>query len=376
MIPQIRHWAIAAAWTVAVAMSVASPAVAATAGTDSTTAAYFYHGRDYGSEGLVSPLRLIINGGFGILKMENRSNRLGDIHWQNGWTNLWFNLSHPIAAINDDGWWHFLQTEVVPISFDKNGGQYWPNYMNHLVGGGMSYRMMREWYRWHGFRHDTLWALATMSAYHLLNETVEMDDKTGYRVDPIADIYIFNWLGFVVYSSDRVCHFMSHTLHMADWSSLPFYDPRRGTLENTEQNFMVRLRLGSTTPWHLFYHWGNSGEIGLSRQLGHGHYLSVGGGFEAKTLLKVDQFSDTVDLAATYGLFYDREGSLLASLFYTKNRDNRLRLNLYPGLFSVASLRPGLSLILTQESDVLVGLTFGTLPLPLGLGTRLEKGDG
>jgi hypothetical protein len=347
------------------------PALATSAAdADSAGAWYFYRGRDYGSEGLVNPWRLVLNGGFGILKMENRSNRLGDIDFENGWDNLWRNLGDPVTAIEQKGWWDFLRSEVIPISINEGNAQYWPNYLNHLVGGGMSYRMMREWYRWHGFRHERTWALGTIWAYHLLNETVEMNNRTGWRVDPIADVYLFNWAGIMLFSSDRVSRFFSHTLNMADWSFLPLYDPERGTLENNGQNFMIRFRWRRTSPWLVFYHWGNSGELGLSRHLGGGRYLSFGGGFEARKLVEVDRFSETADLATTLGLFYDREGSLLASVLYAKTMDNRWRVNLYPGLLATAGLCPGLTFIVTQDNDVLLGLTFGTLPLPTGLGRR------
>jgi hypothetical protein len=142
-----------------------SPAATETAQGSGAPAYYFYRGRSFGSESLVHPVRLIINGGFVILQMENRSNKLDEIHWRNGWRNLWKNLGDPIAAINHQGWWDFLSAEIIPISTRRGQTQYWPNYTNHLIGGGMSYRMMREWYRLHGFEHEVPWALVTITAY-------------------------------------------------------------------------------------------------------------------------------------------------------------------------------------------------------------------
>jgi len=330
---------------------------------------YFYHGRDYGSERLVSPTRMITNGGFGILQMENRSNQLDDIAWRNGWKNLWKNLLDPFTAIDQKGWWEFLRSEVIPISLNEGKSQYWPNYMNHLIGGGMGYRNMREWYRHHGFAHESRWALATLTAYHFLNEVVEMDDKVGWRVDPISDMYLFNVAGVLMFESDRVARFFGETLSMRDWSFQPFYDPRHGTLENVGQNYTVRLRLGDTTPWHLFYHWGNSGELGVSRELGGGHMLSVGAGWVAKNLKDVDGISETADLANSFGVFWDRESSLLASLLYAQNKDSRYRLNIYPGVIELGPLQPSLTFISTLDNDFLVGVTLGNWPLlPVGLG--------
>lgn len=331
---------------------------------------YFYQGRTFGSEGLIGPVRLIINGGFGILQMDSRSNKLSDIDWSNGWRNVWKNLGNPIAAINHQGWWDFLSSEVIPISTKRGQSQYWPNYTNHLIGGGMSYRMMREWYRWHGFEHEVPWALVTVTAYHLLNEVVEMDGKQGWRTDPIADMYLFNVAGILLFSSDRVSRFFSRSLHMSDWSFQPLYDPRRGTIQNQGQNYMLRLRLGRRTPWYLFYHWCNGAEVGATRHMGSGHYVSVGAGLVAKDLFKVDSFSETVNLATSFGVFYDRDTSLLASAIYNEKKHYRWRLNIYPGLMRLGPLQPGLTFITTRSDEFLVGLTFSSVYAPVGLGAR------
>jgi hypothetical protein len=339
---------------------------------DTTATYYFYHGREYGSERLAHPLRLIVNSGFGILQLDSRSNRLSDVHWENGWRNVWHNLGNPIEAIEELGWRTFISSEILPLSINKNDSQYWPNYLNHLIGGGMSYRLMREYFAWHGYPHPTLWAVSTIYASHFLNETVEMNDRTGWSVDPVADIYIFDLGGIILFSSDRVSRFFSRTLNMTEWSSMPFYDPQTGALESVGQNYMVRLALGHTTPWSIFYHWCNGGELGVSRRLGGGHNLSIAGGLKAKRLINVDQQRESVDLVRTGGLFYDRDGSLMASLMYTMNKDARWQLNVYPGLAQLGPLQPGFTVIVTQDFDVLAGVTLGSLPVvPVGLGGRV-----
>jgi hypothetical protein len=355
----------------------ATAGMAGAADPTSTSAAeyYFYKRRGEGSDQLTNPLRLILNGGFGIIQAENRSNVLSDIDYQNGWDNVWNNLLNPIDAIEQKGWWEFISSELLPVSFNSGDAQYWPNYWNHLLGGGFSYRLMREWYRAHGFAHEVSWSLGTMVVYHLLNETVEMDDKTGPRVDPIADIYIFDVAGILLFSSDRVSRFFGQTLNMSDWSSQPIYDPVRGRLDNVGIKYMIRLRLGRTTPWYLFYHWGNGGEFGLTRKLGGEHFLSFGAGWVAKNLENVDGISETVNLATSAGIFYDRGGSLMASALYSRKLDTRWQINLYPGLLELGPFRPGITFIDTQDNDILLGLTFGNAPLvPFGLGGRVARG--
>ena len=48
---------------------------------------------------LVKEQGILINGGYGIIKLEDRSNRPEDIDYANGWENLWKNLLNPIEAI-------------------------------------------------------------------------------------------------------------------------------------------------------------------------------------------------------------------------------------------------------------------------------------
>ena len=354
----------------------ASPGAAADdpAPADTTALYYFYQGREYGSDRLAHPLRLIVNSGFGILGLDSRSNRLSDIYWKNGWHNVWRNLGDPVEAIDQLGWRTFISSEILPLSINKNDSQYWPNYLNHLIGGGMCYRLMREYFAWHGFPRPTLWAGATIYASHFLNETVEMNDRTGWSVDPVADIYLFDLAGIFLFNSDRVSRFFSHTLNMAEWSSMPFYDPQTGALENAGMNYMVRPALGHTTSWSLFYHWCNGGEMGLSRRLGGGHNLSLAGGLKASSLIDVDQQRESVDLVRTGGVFYDRDGSLMASLMYTMNKDARWQLNSYPGLARLGPVQPGFTVIVSQDKDVLFGVTLGNLPaVPVGLGGRVGK---
>ncbi|MCP4574368.1 MAG: hypothetical protein GY838_18595 [bacterium] len=337
---------------------------------------YFYERCGYGSDHLSGPLRLILNGGYGIIKMEGRSNCAEDIDYQNGWNNVWRNLRHPVKSIEAKGWWEFIKSEVLPVSFNSGDAQYWPNYWNHLLGGGFSYRLMREWYRAHGFEHEIRWSVGTMVVYHLLNETVEMDSKTSWRVDPIADVYLFDVAGILLFSSDRVSRFFGRTLNMADWSFQPLWDPERGRFENIGLNYMMRLRLSAETPWYLFYHWGNGGELGLTRHVGGDHYLSCGAGWVAKNLEDVDGISETANLARSVGMFYDRGGSLMASVLYSKNLEARWQVNVYPGLVDLGPLRPGLAFIETQSNDIMLGVTIGNAPLlPLGLGRRFARGE-
>lgn len=334
---------------------------------------FFYKGYDYGTQSLITPLRLIINGGFGIMQVSSRHNKPGDIMYGRGMRNVTKNLLNPHWSISVNGFWDFLSREVIPISINSGKAQYWPNYMNHLFGGGMSFRMMQEYFRFNDVPHPTAWAGVTIFAYHFLNEVVENDGYQGPSTDPVADFWIFNPAGILLFSNDNVARFFSKTLHMSDWSFQPIWIPGSDELVNNGQNYAVKYHLNQRGSTSLFYHWGTHAELGLSFTRPSGYCYSFGLGLVAKNLFKIDDISKTVDLAASGGLFIDKNNSLLASLLFARTKDYRYRLNLYPGLIKVGPLRPGFYASVNEDNRFLFGLTFGTLRhLPVGLGAAFN----
>jgi len=324
--------------------------------------AYFYQGYQYGSQALIQPLALILHGGYGIMAMENRPNNIFDFPYAAGWDNVRYNLSHPLAAIKSYGWKDFITSEIVPFSVNSKRAQYWPNYTMHLLGGGMSSRMMSEWFEYHQVPHPRLCAVATMTTYHLLNEVVENGDFKGYNVDPIADLYIFDPLSIVLFSNDNVAHFFSRTLHFSDWSYQLALDPWRGAIVNNGQNFSLKWRLPKSEKWHLFYNYGNHGELGLSCKLDQERSISFGAGLVAKNLIDVagDDAGTlrmlTTNLVTTAGIFYDRNQSLLASVLYAGKLEEFLRINLYPGLIRFGRFSPGLFIMLDRHKEWTMGI--------------------
>ncbi len=324
---------------------------------------WFYSGLPYGSEALVHPLRLIVNGGFGALQFDNRSNRLEDVGFHHGVSRLWGDLRSPLTTIQKTGWREFLEDEVAPVSFSRSSAQYWPNYTLHLIGGGMSTVMMREWFEQHGVAHASLAAGATLATYHVLNEIVEASSRTELSTDAVADLMIFDPAGAWLFSHDGVDGFFSRRLHLRDWSSQPAIDPTTGALENHGQNFSMKLALPRLDHWSLFYYFGNHGEAGLSYRRANGSAFSVGGGLRAGDLLDLGDGVQTVDLLPSAGFFYDRNGSLLFSVTTARSSRDFVRVNAYPGLVHLFGWSPGLFLAGSRHGGTVMGLHVTQLPL-------------
>ncbi len=332
---------------------------------------YFYGGKNYGSESLIHPLSLILHGGYGIMQIENRPNTPLDVDYKTGFRNVWENVKNPLPAIRAYGWKDFVLSEIVPVSVDNTQANYWPNYTQHLIGGGMSYRMMVDWYRYHGFPQAKLFSVATIAVYHALNEVVENGSFRGYNVDPIADLYLFDPLSIVLFNFDAVAKFFANTMHMADWSYQLAFNPWDKTIQNNGQNFAMKLRIPNTSRWSLFYYYGTHGELGFSYARPNGDAISFGAGLTAKELVGVKGKDDshlrslTANLALTAGVFYDRNGSLLASLIYAGKKDNMIRLNIYPGMIRIGEFSPGFFLLINRQKEAIAGIQLWLLPFAI-----------
>ena len=331
----------------------------------------FYKGYAYGTQAQYSPLSVIMNGSFDILQVSNRNNDLSSIQFAQGFRNVWWNITHAGSAISQYGWDRFIRTEIFPTSLQLRNAQFWPNYQLHLLGGGITYVATAEWYAQKGFSSPRLLSAATMVVYHVVNEAVENGGYDGPSVDPIADLLIFDPLGILLFSIDGVPEFFARTLHAADWSFQPYINLRSGNLLNNGQNFIFKLNLPWTSSWRLFYLTGMEGGLGISARWNETDDISVSGGLATRELVEVDGSTGVRTLTArlvwTAGIFYDRNGSLLASCILGGGRGYLARMNLYPGVLSVFGARIGATLLIEQNGTPGFGCTISGLPIGLGL---------
>jgi hypothetical protein len=178
-------------------------------------------------------------------------------------------------------------------------------------------------------------------------------------MDVVADFYVFDVGGVLLFSSPAVRRFFRQRLNLASWSLQPAVALPEGTLENTGQYFSMRWKVPATERWHLFYYFGMNHLFGASYRRADGRALSLGAGMHARKLVTVDPalHRKTAELAATAGLFYDRHNSLLASLVYSAAHETRWNLNVYPGLLRVGAFSPGLWAQVDRDGRVLAGFS-------------------
>lgn len=307
---------------------------------------YFYQPLPYGSMAMFTPWNVVLNGSYDVYQLDSMDRRLLKQPYGIGFKNVWKNtFYHPGATISQIGWGRWLTTEVFPLNFTKEGGQWLPNYQLHLIGGGMTYRMLAEWYTYNKVASPEVWAAGTIALYHVLNESVENMDYVGYNTDPIADLAIFDWLGVVLFINDDVCEFFSSTLHMTDWSNLPMITFPETRLGSNGLYYSLKWGIpGTDDEWSVWYLMGMSNLAGVSHKVNPEHSITVGGGLRGKYLYEIDPRVRllTLELVPTAGIYWDRNNSLLASLTASGQEDQTVILNIYPGVFEVAGLSPAI----------------------------------
>ena len=330
---------------------------------------YFYSGKTYGSEAMYNPLSVIINGGYDVLQASTHTGSIATLPYRSSFNNVWRNISNPFPQIEKFGWSRFINQEVFPASLKIDQAQFFPNYTLHLIGGGMEYRATREWYDVHGAHSPTLCALGTMMAYHVLNETVENDVFIGPNVDPIADMLIFDPAGIILFMNDDVAAFFSRTLHLTDWSGQAAYGPQYKTIENQGQNFVMKYALPFAPTTSIFYHFGDSGMLGLSFARNDGTAISVSGGVATKEIRQVDMRNGartvSISLGWIAGIFFDQENSLLASLVLSNRISEAMKLNIYPGVIDCGSFSPGVFCGLGRRGQFTAGVAIRYSPIGL-----------
>jgi hypothetical protein len=331
---------------------------------------YFYHGLKFGSEAIFNPPTKLLQGGYYILDTDNRSNNPFVVDYEAGFSNVTWNLLHPGAALGEYGWGRFLTSEVLPNP-KRRAAQWVPNYFGHILGEGMTYRATEEWFRYYGYRHPARLAMITSLVESLLNEVVENGSYRGTNVDPIADVYIFNPLGILLFQSEKVAAFFSGTLHMAYWPRQLVLDPVSGTLENVGHDFIFKYSIRRSGRVALFASYGTHSLAGLTFGRPQAYSLSLGGGVMAKELVDAEPGRPSRSLTATIvpaiGLFYDKQNSLLVSLIMAPRKDDKVSLNIYPGVLRIGSTSPGFSVTLGGARRLSLGIHFAALPVGLGV---------
>jgi hypothetical protein len=335
---------------------------------------YFYFGYDYGSQALYSPWWVFINRGWDVLQDHVADRNVLELEYRHNAANVLRNLAHPIPAIEERGWHNFLTQEIFPLDWTEHGARWMPNYALHLIGGGMTFAALREWYEDHRVPLPWAWSAATVMASALVNESIENKGVRGHNTDAIADIYVFDIGGMLLFSSDFVKRVFSRHLIMSDWSLQPSLTLKRGELHNHGNYFAIKWPLPFYERLRLFTWFGEATTAGLSYQLDREYSVSLAVGGAATRLQNeaTGRVQNVVTFAPTAVAFLDRRESLLASLQVGDIEDYFIHLNVYPHAFTSRGPSAGFWTILDKHGHAGFGICFGVLGLGPGVSSLVR----
>jgi hypothetical protein len=348
------------------AQSAGSPVDSAAARPDSS--ALYYHGHRYGSQALFSPLSVIVNRGYDIFQLGAAPS--GRNPWKfpyrNGIENVLLDaVLHPAAAIERyPGWSLWLRSEVFPLTIGQQG--WIVNWTEHFLGGGLTHRALAEWYEQHGAPAPMLLAGTTSMVAAALNEILEHPDATEASSTSVADLWIFDLGGVLFFSWDGPARWMQRTLKVTSWPQMGSITLPNGEIQNNGDYNVLKVPLPFEDK-ELLVRFGLGVQLGLTQKLDAEHSFSAALGLDTRGRT-VDETTGAESITMIYGggLYYDRNNSLLASVTLSAAQ-NRVAVNLYPGLFSGPLEDIGLWLVFPRGGTFRVGLASRYL-LGVGLG--------
>jgi hypothetical protein len=328
---------------------------------------YFYFGRDYGSEALYGPLWVFVNRGYDVLQDHVAGRNIFTFDYRTNLGNVVRNFTNPFPAIAADGWKTFLTEEIFPLSFTQGTARWTPNYSLHLIGGGMTYTSLREWFEDYGVPAPGVFSAATLMASAFVNESLENKGIVGFNTDCIADLWVFDIGGILLFSFDWPNRFFSHTVVLADWSLQPSFTLPNGELHNVGNYFAAKWALPFYPRLSLFSWYGEASTLGFSFALTDDYSLSAAAGGAAIHITNTATHSveNVVSFVPTGAIFLDRHNSLLASLQITNVDDYFIHFNIYPHAFTDRGPALGVWGVVDKRARVAAGFAIGR---PFGIG--------
>ena len=326
---------------------------------------------DYGSAALFGPVQVGLNRAFSTTVWAGAERRLGSVEWQDGFHTVWDALSHPGAAIERaGGFGTWLKRETLP------GSSVWtwsfaPNIAGHLVAGGISYRHLAEWMEFRGVPAPRLVAAGFSWASDFINEVMEAANASpgspGHATT-VADLYIFDPLGMLIFEIDALARFFSGTLRAADWSPQASITLPDGRVQNVAQVMSYKVPLPFNERLRALFLVGQGTQVGVIYQRDDGYALGGAIGFAASARHVVPGIaSERIDAEISGGLYLSRNNSLLGSLVLANATSTALQINLYPGLAPGPLEDLGVWFSIGRGRESSFGLSFG-MPWGVALG--------
>jgi hypothetical protein len=301
------------------------------------------------------PMNLFLNMAFDSVQVPRAFKQAG---YFNRYVEVGKIVSDPVKSINRDGGFkkffldEFTSTRAVP------------NYMLHIIGGGYDFRMLAEWYTYNGVPGGYFFSILTAYLAHFSNEALESSNRKLTSHDFIADLFFFDAVGKLLFLNSSVVRFFHDFWQLRNWMGQPMFDVRRGRIHNAACNYVLRPYIYKKSV-RFFFMMGYHYISGFGFKVGDHDWITFGAGVAVVKGFDPDRQKQAKDAVQNFrtcgGIFYDRNGNLMASLIINGTENYRFRLNVYPDLLNVDHVNFGVFLGVDDYNRVSVGLTMYTL---------------
>jgi len=297
---------------------------------------YFYKPEiNYGTIGSANPINLIVTDGFEMIGILSPSRELNQLQISKRYSLFKEKFKTPLKDLKAYGFSNVINDELFPYNLKESNLNFVPNITAHLLAGGYFYAYLSEYYHYHGFKFPKLMAFGTVYLKNLANEIIETPLVRYTRVDHLTDLFFWDVLAILTFSSSTVKQFFSETISISNWSPIPVLSPS-SRISNLK-NFIALQRAKKTMLFEPVLMLGLGVMGGLSYALNPSYSLSLLGGSLTQFVYKKysgrkDILLESITTKEAVGLFLDKNNSLMASLIVKNDKDQFMRLNIFPGL--------------------------------------------
>lgn len=331
------------------------------------TTRLLYKGYGYGSDAYNTPFTVLLNKGYDIFQLRRSPRNFWTFSYRASFTHgIRDVFQHPGPAVERFGGWNrFTHLELLPMSHEFYELNWLANYTEHLIGGGLTMRMLDEWYDAHGVPLPRVMAVLTTYSASILNEISEQPDAELAGAGGVADLLFFDMGAIALFHWRQPTHFFAATLQAADWSNMASFTFPNRQLQNNGQYMTLKVPIGLERH-QLFIRGGMGAQFGIRTRLSDNeHYFTVSAGGDTEVRDIDNTGHETIGMAPGAGIYYDRNNSLLWS-FTTSPAENLLALNIYPGV--IPRVKDfGVWGVLTRRNELRFGIVSKHL-LGLGVG--------
>lgn len=351
---------------------ISATGLAQSPATSADTSALLYQGRTDGSQATFSPATMLLNVGFEDFLGSGNDRRLGAFPFRRAAGGVWDGLMHPIRSVERYGGWRpWITSEILPLELSLSAG-WVPNYATHLVTGALQSRMLGEWYRAHHVPAPRVAGSLTFLAASFLHETVQFPHATRGSATSVADLYVFDLSAAVLGHVGGMVPFLVNRLQAANWAPMASVVAPGGEATNLGDYWIYKIPLPFRTQTRLFARIGYGSQLGVTHPLRDGLAFSMAFGEDTDTrTIDPVTLDESVSVVHSMWASIDRNNSLLVSLGLSGRREDRVTLNVYPGVLRGRASGLGLWLVADASGRTRVGVAHRSA-LGLGIGQTVR----